>query len=268
MSEPKLPALAAVALPRANETADLPALYEAAKIALAACVRADELADVADKSAALAAYAAMAKDPALENYARRIRLRAVRRMGELLADHDARGGDRRSKNEPPPVFEKLSRRKFAEKAGLSSHEALTASRIAKIPAEEFEQAVETSPVPGTSRICREAAAERAPRTHGAVDADRTRLAKNAQELAEAVFAIAAIAQMTNSGSVYKAIAGARSIQQQDQGLLELLEFLQAEEFYSPEALGVAVDFLERLSKAAASRDRSAGKFEPGRHRVH
>jgi hypothetical protein len=81
-------------------TARLPATYEQAKLAISACADVDECREWSDRAAALASYARQADDEVLENFARRIRARAVRRIGELLQDFDGRGGDR-SKSEGP-----------------------------------------------------------------------------------------------------------------------------------------------------------------------
>lgn len=77
----KLPALAK----REMEHARLPALYVAARTALAECVRVDECKDIADKHAAMAHYAKQVKDQTLRHYAERVYLRAMARLGELLA---------------------------------------------------------------------------------------------------------------------------------------------------------------------------------------
>ncbi|HEV2187278.1 MAG TPA: hypothetical protein VGR70_08715, partial [Stellaceae bacterium] len=65
-------------------SAKLPATYERAKTAIAACWRIDEVKDWGDKAAALGTYARMAADEELEKLAMRIRARAIRRVGELL----------------------------------------------------------------------------------------------------------------------------------------------------------------------------------------
>src|ERR1700719_1283840 len=64
--------------------AKLPATYEGAKTALAACTRIDECQDWADRAEALASYARQAQDDALRKLADRIQARAIRRCGELL----------------------------------------------------------------------------------------------------------------------------------------------------------------------------------------
>jgi hypothetical protein len=134
------------------DSARLPKNYQEAKKVLAACERLDECAAWGDKAAALASYARQANDLEFENYARRIRARAVRRCGELLGKFDARGGDRRSKTESPPTFDRPSRAVVAQEAGLTQHKARAAVRVAAIPEAEFEQAVESARPPGTTTL--------------------------------------------------------------------------------------------------------------------
>jgi hypothetical protein len=62
----------------------LPVNYVAACQALALCVKIDECKDWEDKAAAIAAYAAQQENPGMERDAKEIRLRAARRIGELL----------------------------------------------------------------------------------------------------------------------------------------------------------------------------------------
>ena len=132
---------------RLVNTAQLPQLYEQAKNALAECEKLDECAEWADKAAAIASYAQQADDAELENCARRIRARAVRRCGELLRTFDARG---RGKSESPLVFK--SRTAVAQEAGLTEHKVRTAVNIASIPNPEFEALVESKRPPGTTLL--------------------------------------------------------------------------------------------------------------------
>lgn len=64
-------------------SARLPQSYEAAKVALANCVKLDECKAWTDKAAAMASYARQADDDSIFRYAKRIQARAVRRAGEL-----------------------------------------------------------------------------------------------------------------------------------------------------------------------------------------
>lgn len=126
--------------------ARLPEVYERAKVALAECERLDECSEWANQAEALASYARQADDPGLENAARRIRARAVRRCGELLKEIDGRG-----KNGRAPNFA-LTRQDVAAEAGLSDHQRITAIRVANVPENEFEAAVESARPPGTTLL--------------------------------------------------------------------------------------------------------------------
>jgi hypothetical protein len=142
------------------KTAPLPPNYEEAKRTIAECERIDQCADWADKMAALASYARQADDRDLENYARRIRLRAVRRCGDLLLTYDGRGGDR-TKTVTALDFAQPSRAAVAQEAGLTEHKTRVAVKIATIPEEDFEAAVESNQPPGTTLLAK--LAERHPR---------------------------------------------------------------------------------------------------------
>ena len=63
--------------------------YEAACLALAECKAVDEVKSWVDKAAAMHAYGRMAKDKTLEVDAAEIRIRAERRLGELIAAQKA-----------------------------------------------------------------------------------------------------------------------------------------------------------------------------------
>lgn len=120
--------------------ARLPATYESAKVALSNCASLDECQEWANKAEALASYAKQADDDTLRKLADRIQARAVRRCGELLKQYDARGGDR-SKSGGAPTFVP-SRADAARHAGMSRDQSITAVRVANVPADRFESAVE------------------------------------------------------------------------------------------------------------------------------
>jgi hypothetical protein len=136
-------------LPAADvQTAQLPASYEAAKAALARCERIDECKDWSDRAAALASYARQARYPELEDSAKRIRARAVRRMGELLLEIEPQQGARTDLGGPS----RLSRKAAAEQAGLSKDQAKDALRLANIPQFKFEEFVESDQPPSVARL--------------------------------------------------------------------------------------------------------------------
>lgn len=126
-------------------TPRMPAVYEAAKEQLAKCARIDECQDWADKAAALISYARQSEDEELEKLARRIRLRALTRIGEILKEIEPqRGGDRKSKGRGRPVDRKTA----AETAGLSERQRKTSLRLASVPKHKREALIE-SPNPPT-----------------------------------------------------------------------------------------------------------------------
>lgn len=159
----------------AVRSAQLAEAYERAKEALAVCDRIDEVDDWADKAAALATYARQADNSDLENFARRIRARAVRRVGELLREYDGRG---RRKTETPPDICIRSRAEAAEAAGISPHKANVAARVASIPRERFEEIVEASPAPGTIFLKKFARGNRAPSAPDLTSGDFRRASAN------------------------------------------------------------------------------------------
>jgi len=123
-------------------TAKLPSRYHAAKAALRDCTAVDECMEWADKASALASYAKQAHDDELERMAKRIRARALRRAGELLKQIEpgqgARDGKRGMGDHTP-----LYREDAAREAGMSKHQQVTATRIANVPEDDFEEMVES-----------------------------------------------------------------------------------------------------------------------------
>lgn len=121
--------------------AKLPPSYEAAKMALVKCEKLDECKTWADKMKALASYAKQSKDRTLEIAAEKIRARAIQRAGSII--------DSLPKAKPPGKKKKAGtgpylspRHQAVEDAGMSPREAKTAVRVARVPEEEFAEAVE------------------------------------------------------------------------------------------------------------------------------
>ena len=117
--------------------------YDAARTALAKCVRIDEVKKIQDQTAALKEYARRQKDRQLIDHATRLREDAEWRMGELLLIHQkskgvigrnkkgkTRGNSGLPRVDEPPTYEKLGVDKMAAsraqrrvKAGRAAHEA-------------------------------------------------------------------------------------------------------------------------------------------------
>lgn len=152
-------AVAEIAIP----DAPLPVRYEAARRALEECDSIDDVKDWSDKAAALAVYARQANDSSLHMMALRIKARAERRCGELLkalprGDSATRfGGDRAGASHPPASGGQASvirptRTQAARDAGLSDYQRKNAIRVANVPAESFEQQVESDTPPTVAAL--------------------------------------------------------------------------------------------------------------------
>jgi hypothetical protein len=141
--------------------APLPATYEAAKKALASCASMDECQDWANKAEAMASYAKQAKDETLRSMADRIRARAVRRLGELLKLYDAQG--QRTDKLSDGADTKLSQKEMAERAGISKRQQVTAVRVANVPEDTFNEAVEAVRPATVSRLAEMGTTPQAPR---------------------------------------------------------------------------------------------------------
>lgn len=113
--------------------------YEAARSALAAAHRVDEVKDIRDKAEAMAAYARQAKDSELIQFATEIKVRAERRCGELSARMDKAQGRRTSS-----LDAKKSKEEQLAEHGLTVQEAHRYEALAAMPVEHFETAVATA----------------------------------------------------------------------------------------------------------------------------
>lgn len=103
-------------------TAEMPVNYIAARKALAACATTDEVRKIHSQAEAAAVYANQMNDSSLFDLAQRIKLRAERRLGEILEEMQ------------PEDRKKVS--------GLSYAKISTARRLAKVPGVFFESEIE------------------------------------------------------------------------------------------------------------------------------
>jgi hypothetical protein len=117
--------------------------YDAACRALAECIALDEVKAWHDKAAAMQAYGRMAQDKQLEADAAEIRIRAVRRLGEIIAEQKENGGlnsgGRPSKETPRDARE--VKPTTLKDAGISHDLSSRAQKLAAVPDAEFEQEV-------------------------------------------------------------------------------------------------------------------------------
>ncbi len=133
-------------------SAELPERYQAAKQALAECTRIDECKDWGDKALALASYARQAQDNTLEKYALRIRARAIRRAGELLRTFHSPGGRPPKTSIGSDTSFPSSQREAADNAGMSKRQEVTAVRVANVPGDEFDAAVDSDNPPTVTKL--------------------------------------------------------------------------------------------------------------------
>lgn len=123
------------------------ARYDAARSALEAALRVDEVKDIHDFAAAMRAYARQAKDHEMEANAVELRERAERKLGEMLAAQKeahglARGG---RPTKPVPGAEQVSPPDITlADMGIDRKLSSRAQRKAGIAAEAFERMVEAT----------------------------------------------------------------------------------------------------------------------------
>jgi N6-adenosine-specific RNA methylase IME4 len=115
--------------------------YQQAKAAIAACRSVDEAKDIHDKAEAMRAYALQANDKDLEADAAEIRIRAERRLGELLVEAKKAGQLRRGPDRRPPICsdsEQIARAKLDD-AGIGRKLSGRAQKLAAVPKREFDK---------------------------------------------------------------------------------------------------------------------------------
>lgn len=116
--------------------------YEAACRAIAECKAVDEVKAWADKAAAMQAYGRMAKDKSLEVDAAEIRIRAERRLGQMIAEQKA--GPGLAKPGVKPAGNSVvtnDRIPTLADAGITKDLSSRAQKLAAVPAAEFEAEV-------------------------------------------------------------------------------------------------------------------------------
>jgi hypothetical protein len=130
-----------VAIRDAAPHAAFPENYERARAAIIECSRIDQVADWANKAAAMATYARQIQDTAMRDAANRIQCRAIEKLGELLKEL------RTSRTEQIG--------KMAAASGISSTRIYQAKRISLAPQEVRDALIDATPAPTPSRLADE-----------------------------------------------------------------------------------------------------------------
>lgn len=118
--------------------------YEAARAALAEAHQIDEVKDLRDKAEAMAAYARQAKDEALIAWATEIKVRAERKCGEMLRDA-AESGQRAKRGQPKKEMSNdTTLLSTLDDIGLSRDQSSRYQKLASIPEEIFEAAIDAA----------------------------------------------------------------------------------------------------------------------------
>lgn len=146
--------LARVRKTRARKKAGLPALspqrpvgvlgtYEHAKQAVAAARMTDDAKEIRDQSSALIVYAARAKDTQLQTDAIEIRVRAERRLGEIIKQQkDTVGLNTGAAGIGKSAVQEDDRTPTLGDAGISKNLSSDAQKLAEISDEDFEDRVD------------------------------------------------------------------------------------------------------------------------------
>jgi hypothetical protein len=130
-------------------------LYDRMRASIEQCANVDEVMDVRNKALALALYKKQAGDREAETKLAGIRIRAERRIGELLREmresgerDTGKGGDRKSRS-----VETTVKPKTLSDLGVSKDQSRKFQQLADIPTEQFEEAVSGSDaVPTTGGV--------------------------------------------------------------------------------------------------------------------
>jgi hypothetical protein len=137
-------------------TAQALARYDAMCRAIAECHRIDEVKDIRDKSKALEIYAVQVKNIEAERKAYEVRLRAERRMGDLLKElarstpkqAATQGGRAKAamssngtRQKPPEGDAPSPYAEALQQTGISRQAAHRYQALANVPQETFEQAI-------------------------------------------------------------------------------------------------------------------------------
>ena len=114
--------------------------YDQARKSLMEANSIDEVKEIKDKFEAIRAYARQSKDIELTNWASEIRLRAERKMGEMLRDQEMNKGGEPEK-ETYQSHDATSRTPTLSEVGITKSMSSRAQKIAAVPEAEFEAVI-------------------------------------------------------------------------------------------------------------------------------
>lgn len=132
--------------------------YDNAKYWIAQYESVDDVKDYMDKAAAVEQYAKRANDMEMEVKAAKARIRAERRMGQLLSDMDMAKGVTMagSSDGLNPRWSSESTAEESPKTlselGVTKNQSSRAQKLANVPEEKFEEALEADEAPKVGRI--------------------------------------------------------------------------------------------------------------------
>lgn len=117
--------------------------YERIRVAMAECSRIDEVANLADQAVAAQAYFRQSQDTENEIEASRIRVRAERRLGEILKAMAANGerASRQDTLKQAPMSPGATSAPTLADLGIPRDRASRAMKLADVPEPEFESAL-------------------------------------------------------------------------------------------------------------------------------
>jgi len=115
--------------------------YDAARTALAAAHRIDEVKSIHDKAAALTAYARQAKDTQMMVWVTEIKVRAERRMGELLREMPKNTGAKGSQVTGTKKVPLKDSAPTLHDLNITKKESARCQKVAKMPEPEFDQRI-------------------------------------------------------------------------------------------------------------------------------
>lgn len=119
-----------------NALAKVAPNYEAMRTAIARCEKVDEISKLANQAVAAQAYFRQSQDVENEMHASRIRVRAERRLGEILKLMTA-SGQRANKGRAA----EMSRGATLPEMGIPRDRASRAMQLADVPEDQFEAAI-------------------------------------------------------------------------------------------------------------------------------